>query len=132
MRVGQFEALAHQVDAELQPLFAQRAAMRAAENSGIDLIGAPARRLGAGTGREMRARRAQFGLGPVRGRTGWWRGLGHKKLSSQRARAALGRRGPPQALAGNFEERNGGKRFGDEMTNRGGFLPFVAKFALKS
>jgi hypothetical protein len=45
----------------------------------------------------MRTRRAQYRLDPVRSRTG--KGIGSHKLSSQRARAALGRRGPSKGLA---------------------------------
>ena len=92
--VGKLEHLAHQVDAMLQPLLAERAAVRAAESVGEELVGAPARRLGAGAGREIRPRRK--------------RRLGRQsfKLSSQRARAALGRRGPPPALADCTATRN--------------------------
>jgi hypothetical protein len=50
----------------------------------------------------------------------------------QRARAALGRRGPPKAVAWKLGQENGGERFGDEMTNLGGFPPFADKFSLKS
>jgi hypothetical protein len=54
------------------------------------------------------------------------------QLSLQRARAALGRRGPPQAVARKYVQENGGERFGNEMTNLGGFPPSVANFALKT
>jgi hypothetical protein len=44
----------------------------------------------------------------------------------------LGRRGPSQAVARKSGQENGGERFGDEMTNLGGFPPFADKFWLKS
>ena len=75
------------------------AAMRPAEHARIELVGAPARRLGAGAGREIRPRgTASAGVG-----------VGHSSfsLSSQRARAALGRRGPPPAVGSKASPRNG-------------------------
>src|SRR3546814_3613529 len=52
------------------------------------LFRSPDRRLGAGTGGEIGARRAQFGC----------RHFTHHSLSLQRARAALGPRGPAPRL----------------------------------
>src|SRR3546814_10137472 len=63
-------------------------AMRAAEAVGGDFGGVPARRLGTGTGRKIGARRAQL----------WRRHFTHHSLSLQRARAALGPRGPAPRL----------------------------------
>src|SRR3546814_2354393 len=62
--------------------------MGAAEAVGGVLGGVPARRLGTGTGRKIGARRAQL----------WRRHFTHHSLSLQRARAALGPRGPAPRL----------------------------------
>ena len=50
MAVGQFEHLAHQRDAVCQSRLVMRAAMRPAETVEVELVGAPAGRLGAGPG----------------------------------------------------------------------------------
>ena len=84
-----------QVDRMRQPRLAELRAVRAAERADGELRRRPARRLGAGTGREIGACGAGFGFFTARKRAGAGR-LNHRhfSLSSQRARAALGRRGP--------------------------------------
>src|SRR3546814_7477576 len=73
---------------DLEARLADLRAMRAAEAVGGDFGGVPARRLGTGTGRKIGARRAQL----------WRRHFTHHSLSLQRARAALGPRGPAPRL----------------------------------
>ena len=85
VRVGDAEQLAGQIDGVLKARLAELGTMRAAKGNNVELFGAPARALGARTGRKMRARRK-------RGR------FGSHVLSSQRARAALGRHGPPPGI----------------------------------
>jgi len=82
--VGKLKHLAHQVDAIGEARLADLRTMRAAERFGSDFGGIPSGRLCAGAGREIGARRAQL----------WRRHFSHYSLSLQRARAALGPRGP--------------------------------------
>eukprot|EP01136_Pigoraptor_vietnamica_P033668 Opistho-1_new@96758 len=88
VRVGKLQHLAHQVDAVLQTRLADLRTMRAAERFGVQFFRGPDRRLGAGSGRKIRARRAQYRR----------RHFSHYSLSLQRARAALGPRGPAPRL----------------------------------
>ena len=60
--VGQVQQLAHQVDAVGEAGLADLGAVRTAERLGGQLGGIPARRLGAGTGREKGASRTGCGL----------------------------------------------------------------------
>ena len=57
VRVGKLQHLAHQVDAVGQTRLADLGAMRATKRFGGELVGGISGRLGAGTGREERARR---------------------------------------------------------------------------
>ena len=78
----QFEAERHY--GILEARLAKRRAVRPAKDADVELCGVPSGRLGAGAGREIRTRRTRQRL--------------NHKLSSQRARAALGRRGPLACL----------------------------------
>ena len=79
---------AHQVDAVLQARLADLGAVRAAERFGCQFVGGISGRLGAGTGRKVRTRRLARRH----------RKVSQCSLSLQRARAALGPRGPPAPL----------------------------------
>src|SRR3546814_11495566 len=75
------------------------------------LFRSPDRRLGAGTGRKIGARRAQFGC----------RHFTHHSLSLQRARAALGPRGPAPRLGSDSQLSNklhGPREIFDEWRKR--------------
>ena len=85
VRLGKPKQFAHQVDAILKPRLAERAAVRAAQDFGVELVGGPARRLGAGAGREIRPGRTDLWLG--RAHSGARvEGIGHVTLLTESAR----------------------------------------------
>src|SRR3546814_4691728 len=84
--VWHLQDFAGEIDRALQPGLADLGAVRAAKRFRRQPVGRPAGGFRAGTGRKERTRR-------TRGRQ-----ISHLRLSSQRARAALGQRGPRALL----------------------------------
>ena len=86
VRIGDLEHLARQIDRALEARLADLGAMRTAKRSGGELVGGPARRLGAGAGREKRPRRLHPGAdninhgdSPHRERAPRWDGVARSR-----------------------------------------------------